>query len=77
MKGRNITKLQTGTIVAIIVYLIWEYFVQQWSKTLPDGDPVIRVDLLLIIPVITGLLIASIVQTIKRKKMDCDNVTMP
>jgi len=77
MKGRNITKLQTGTIVAIIVYLIWEYFVQQWSKTLPDGDPVIRVDLLLIIPVITGLLIASIVQTIKREKTDCDNVTMP
>jgi len=62
MKGRNITKLQTGTIVAIIVYLIWEYFVQQWAKTLPDGDPVIRVDLLLIIPVIAGLVIASIVQ---------------
>jgi len=67
MKGRNITKLQTGTIVAIIVYLIWEYFVQQWSKTLPDGDPVIRVDLLLIIPVITGLVIASIVQILKHK----------
>ncbi len=65
---RKLTKIQAFTIIAIIAYLIWEYYVQQWAKTLPDSNPVIRVDLLFIIPVISGLVIASIVQIIRRKK---------
>jgi len=65
---RKLTKLQTVTIVTIIAYLVWEFYVQQWAKALPGDGPVIRVDLLFIIPVISGLVIASIVQIIRRKK---------
>jgi len=68
MNSRNITKPQAVTIVAIIAYLVWGYYVQQWAKTRQESGPVIRVDLLLIISVISGLVIASIVQILRRKK---------
>jgi hypothetical protein len=33
MNSRKLTKLQKVTIAAIIAYLVWEYYVQQWART--------------------------------------------
>ncbi|PCI07295.1 MAG: hypothetical protein COB73_08500 [Flavobacteriaceae bacterium] len=46
-----------------LAYFIWEYFVQQWSKT--ESTPIIRVDLIIIIPL---LLIATSVIFYKNYK---------
>lgn len=67
MKNK-ITKIQIITIIALIAYAIWEIKVYLWAKTLPDWDPIIRVDLVIIYPVLLILLIASITQLIKKKK---------
>ncbi len=46
-----------------IAYFIWEYFVQQWSKS--ETTAVIRVDLILLIPI---LFIATIIVFYKNYK---------
>ena len=65
----KLTKIQWSTIIAIIAYLIYEfYFVAKWEKGLPESDPVIRADLIFIYPVLLFLIIASIVQFIRKGK---------
>lgn len=68
IKMKKLTKTQIFTIIACIGYIIWEITVQVWEKSLPPSDPVIRVDLLLIFPILAILIIISLVQFIKSQK---------
>ena len=61
----KLTKVQIITIIALIAYLIWEFAVKQWEKGLPESDPVIRADYVLIFPVLGILILVSIYQFIK------------
>lgn len=58
-------RLTTTSLLVIIwvVFLVWEYFVQQWAKDV--NGPIIRVDLVLILPVLligSGVLIYQLVR---------------
>ena len=64
---KKITKLQIVSMIALLSYGAWELYVKKWQASLPPGDPVIRVDLFIILPVLLGLCIASLVQ-LKNKK---------
>ena len=63
----KLTVIQIITIVALLAYLIWEIAVNQWAKNLPESDPVIRADYLIIIPVLGILILISIIQFIRGK----------
>jgi hypothetical protein len=60
------TKTQITTIILFAIYVVWEIIVQLWAKT--EGGPIIRVDLLIIYPVLMILLIISLYQGIRTKK---------
>lgn len=62
----KITKTQIATILLIIGSIIWEYYVQLWTKT--ETGPIIRVDLVLILPVILLMVILPIMQIVKKNK---------
>lgn len=64
---RKLTLIQKITVTCIILYIIWEIAVRVWMTTLPQGDPVIRADLILIFPVLIILIIVSFIQLIVRK----------
>jgi len=58
-----VTKVQIATIVLIIAYIIWEIYVKVWSKSQPEGGgAVIRVDLMIIYPILVILIIISLYQ---------------
>ncbi|AUJ24530.1 MULTISPECIES: hypothetical protein [Virgibacillus] len=63
---KKITKTQVVTILLIIGWMIWEYYVWQWSKT--EVGAVIRVDLIYIVPIILIMVIISILQLLKARK---------
>lgn len=67
--NKNITKIQIATLILIIAYFIWEISVWQWSQTLTAPGPIIRVDLILIYPMLLVLIVLSIIQLIKKKKI--------
>jgi len=54
------TKVQIATIVLIIAYIIWEIAVRLWSKS--QGGAIIRVDLMIIYPILVILIIISLYQ---------------
>ena len=63
----NLTKIQIVTIVLIIAYILWEIVIRIWSKTQPSsGGALIRVDLMIIYPVLLILIIISLYQFFKR-----------
>ena len=57
---QNLTKIQITTIVLIIAYIIWEIAVRIWSKS--QGGAIIRVDLMIIYPILVILIIISLYQ---------------
>jgi hypothetical protein len=62
---KRLTRIQRITLVLIVGAIIWEIAVRIWMRSLPDHDPVIRVDLLLIIPLLlifTGISIAQLLK---------------
>ena len=59
------TKTQIATGVLLATYLIWEVVVQLWART--EEGPIIRVDLLVIYPVLLILIIISLYQRIRNK----------
>ncbi|WLR58856.1 hypothetical protein [Guptibacillus hwajinpoensis] len=65
---RKITKVQTSTILLIMGWCIWEIYVWQWAKT--QVGAVIRVDLLLIIPIVLIMTIISVIQIFKNSKLN-------
>ena len=61
------TKIQITTILLIIAYFIWELRVWFWSKSQPEsGGAIIRVDLIIIYPILLLLIIISIYQYFKK-----------
>jgi hypothetical protein len=63
----NLTRIQKITISLIIAYAIWEISIWIWLNSLPEYDPIIRVDLLIIYPVLIVFIIISIFQYYKKK----------
>lgn len=63
----KLTVIQIITIIALIAYLIWEIAVNQWAQSLPESDPIIRADYLLIIPILGVLILISLIQFIRGK----------
>ena len=64
---KNITKIQIATLVLIVAYFIWEFSVWQWAKTATEQGAIIRVDLIIIYPILLVLIVISIIQIIKKK----------
>lgn len=62
---KKITKIQFVTIILIILYSVWEVRMRIWESTLPKWDPVIRVDLVIIYPILGFLIVLSIIQIVK------------
>ncbi|MGB5509842.1 hypothetical protein [Robiginitalea sp.] len=64
----KLTKIQWVTLVAILVYLIYEFImIPGWEATLPESDPVIRADIFLIYPVLLILILISVFQFFRKK----------
>lgn len=59
------TRIQKFTIALIILYFIWEIVVQIDSRN--DDTAIIRVDLLLIIPILFIFMVISLVQYFRKK----------
>lgn len=59
------TKVQISTIVLIIAYAIWELYVQKWAAS-TNEDNMIRVDLVIIYPIIIIMIIISLYQYFKK-----------
>lgn len=66
MKGYSF--IQKITVIVWLVYFIWEFSVWEWAKDLPPYDPVIRVDLIFIYPILAFLSGISIYQLFKSKR---------
>jgi hypothetical protein len=65
---KKMTRIQRVTIILVIAAILWEIGVRIWMTSLPESDPVIRADLLLIIPVLAIFITISIIQmTYKRR----------
>jgi len=58
------TKVQKVTIFMLVLYAIWEIYVQIWSKT--ETTAVIRVDLFLIYPILIILIFISVIQYLRK-----------
>ena len=63
---KKLTRIQRVTLLLIAGAILWEVAVRIWMRTLPPHDPVIRADLLVIIPLLAVFIVISIVQLIKR-----------
>ena len=63
---KKITKTQILTIVSLILYFVWELNVITWAKT--ESGPIIRIDLIYILPVLIVLIVISLIQFFKRNK---------
>lgn len=63
---KKITKMQMVTIVAILLYIVWEIYIGIWSRT--QVGAIIRVDIFIIYPILIALIIISVKQYIKNKR---------
>lgn len=63
---KKITKTQIVTIISLILYAIWEVYVATWAKT--EAGPIIRIDLIIIFPILIVLIVLSLRQLFTRKK---------
>ncbi|PAQ12612.1 hypothetical protein CD798_18205 [Bacillaceae bacterium SAOS 7] len=62
---KKITKTQVMTIILILGYIVWEIYVRNWASTV--SGPIIRVDLIIIYPILLIALLISIFQIITSK----------
>ena len=66
---KKITKFQIVTLVAFAAYLFYEFvLVRNWASGLPESDPIIRADLVLIYPVLALLALVSLYQLFRKGK---------
>ena len=63
----NISKTQITTLFLTAAYLVWEFFVWRWTLSSEVQGPIIRVDLIIIYPILFLLFMISIYQLIKNK----------
>jgi len=59
------TKIQWTTVLACSAYLIWEFVLLADWKSTTDG-PLIRVDLIVVYPILLALLFASVWQIFRK-----------
>ncbi|WP_074407902.1 hypothetical protein [Aquimarina megaterium] len=64
---RKATKVQIITFFALLAYIIWEICVWNWAKSQEYGGAIIRVDLVIILPILLVLIIISLVQFFRKK----------
>jgi len=62
----GLTKLQKTFFLLVVIYLCWEIFVHFWANDVKGA--IIRVDLILIYPILLVMLILSIIQQFRRKR---------
>lgn len=63
---KKLTKTQIITVILLILYGIWEIYVAQWAKTEPT--PVIRVDLVIIYPILLIFILLSVLHIWRNRK---------
>jgi hypothetical protein len=64
------TKTQITTNILFVLYGLWEILVQIWELRSENSGPIIRVDLLIIYPVLLILIIISTIQFIKKRNRE-------
>ncbi len=65
---QKFTFIQKITLILIALYLIWELFVWFWAKSQPTtSGAIIRVDLIIIYPILLLLIVISVFQYFKNK----------
>jgi hypothetical protein len=63
---QKITKVQIATILLIFAYFIWELFVWFWARSEDINGAIIRVDLIIIYPILLIFTLISIYQFFKK-----------
>ena len=66
----KMTKTQITTNILFVLYALWEILVQIWELRSENSGPIIRVDLLIIYPVLLILIIISTIQFIKKRNRE-------
>ncbi|MCZ4694557.1 hypothetical protein DWB61_05830 [Ancylomarina euxinus] len=64
---KKVTNIQIITFFALLAYIIWEFYVWNWAISQEYGGAIIRVDLVIILPVLLVLIIVSLVQFFRKK----------
>lgn len=62
----KVTKIQIVTVLLLLAWIAWEIYMKQWAKS--QVGAIIRVDLLLIYPLIFIMTVLSILQLVKSRK---------
>ena len=65
---KNTTSIQRITVALLFGYAFWEIGIWLWGKKLPPYDPIIRVDLVLISPILLVFIFISLYQYRKTKQ---------
>lgn len=69
MRFKPVYLLYIMTVVILVAAVVWEYYVQQWMATQPQGGgAVMRVDLFVIWPVVLTLVAVSVFRILKGKR---------
>jgi hypothetical protein len=63
---KSLTRIQRVTLFLMTAALLWEIAIRIWARSLPPHDPVIRADLLVIIPLLVVFVGFSIAQMLKK-----------
>ena len=63
---KSLTRIQRVTLFLMAGALLWEIAIRIWTRSLPPHDPVIRADLLVIIPLLVVFVGFSIAQMLKK-----------
>lgn len=62
---KNTSSIQRVTVALLIGYIFWEMGIWIWKRELPPSDPLIRIDLVFIYPVLLLLVFLSVYQYLK------------
>jgi len=62
---KNFSSIQRLTVALLIGYLFWEIGIWIWARKLPPHDPIIRVDLVIIYPLLLLFILISAYQYFK------------
>lgn len=59
---KKITKIQIITIILYLMFIVIQYAINIWEKSIETTDPIIRVDLILFLPILFILTFISVLQ---------------
>lgn len=62
---KKTSSIQRITVALLIGYIIWEIGIWFWIRELPPSDPVIRIDLVVLYPVLLLFVFLSVYQLLK------------